>query len=502
MNTTLLNNLVAVGWTRAQVTTLYLFCAPCRPYSYATLNHPDSLARIVHVLRGKEFMPPKDAICVPFTIPSIISGWERGVELLGVRKVLEYPRNSLLGALDDGTDEANAGRPQKRQRSQVTSDSDAASPTLTTTDNSLELRQGEDVHIGLVDSIRGNDTTESSQLDTTAIIAADLIRPTVDDFSEAPPSTGVSLRIQNRQIAQDGTNSLAQHTNARTSSLEVDSTHVSENFDPYTQFEWLPPGLSFASQQLFTRMPFVLPYESQIFSVVQRGDIHATRELLTARKALIDVVDPYGLGLFYYASYYCWKGHGHAVAFGMCKALLEMGVNDSLPDDIGNTPEMTILDNILCGTAMGDPSLNRDSTITDIAVLFGLGSRDLWTEYMASRGFTEVHRILLRSHDNDFSLRDSLRSLEDHGMLSAIIDCADSQGRSPLAWAVEYGWANATDTLVSFGANPNQVRRSVGGHESPLLHLAIAGPSSTRSSEVVEILLNAGVDVNARDEEQ
>jgi hypothetical protein len=65
---------------------------------------------------------------------------------------------------------------------------------------------------------------------------------------------------------------------------------------------------------------------------------------------------------------------------------------------------------------------------------------------------------------------------------------------------VVYGWQNAIETLITFGANPEQARRSVGG-ESPLLHFAIAGPSSSRSCEVIGILLNAGVDVNARDEE-
>jgi ankyrin repeat protein len=162
-----------------------------------------------------------------------------------------------------------------------------------------------------------------------------------------------------------------------------------------------------------------------------------------------------------------------------------------------------MLDNILCGNAMGDYSLeNKDSAVIDVAVLFGSNSRELWTKYMASRGFTEVHRILLRNHDNDSSLWDSLRSLEDHDMLSAVIDRVDSQGRSPLAWAVEYGWAHAVDTLISFGANPHQVRRSAGGGEAPLLHLAIAGPISSRSCEVVRVLLGAGIDVNARDEEQ
>lgn len=160
-----------------------------------------------------------------------------------------------------------------------------------------------------------------------------------------------------------------------------------------------------------------------------------------------------------------------------------------------------MLDNIICGNAMGDTSLEeKESAIFDVAIMFGMDSRDLRTKYTESRRFTEVHNILLRKHDDDSSLPDSLRSLKDHDVLSAIIDRADSQGKTPLAWAVEYGWANAAETLVNFGANPDQTRRSRDS-KSPLLHLAIAGPNSSRSCEVVRTLLSAKVDINAKDEE-
>lgn len=55
----------------------------------------------------------------------------------------------------------------------------------------------------------------------------------------------------------------------------------------------------YASQQVFVRMPVLLPYESSIFSLVQSGDIDGTRALLTSGKAPIDAIDPYGLGLLY-----------------------------------------------------------------------------------------------------------------------------------------------------------------------------------------------------------
>jgi hypothetical protein len=201
------------------------------------------------------------------------------------------------------------------------------------TENSSELRQCEDVHISLINPIRANNTTESSPLETTATIDADPLTPTVDEFSGTPPLTEVPLRISNRQITRNGNSPLVQRANIRTSFLEptflpqsapvshrgyshnanpykratIDPAiasrelQTSANFDSSIQVERLhpTPGFSFASQQLFTRMPVVLPYESRIFSVVQRGDVDGLRKLLTAGKMPIDAIDPYGLGLFY-----------------------------------------------------------------------------------------------------------------------------------------------------------------------------------------------------------
>lgn len=141
------------------------------------------------------------------------------------------------------------------------------------------------------------------------------------------------------------------------------------------------------------------------------------------------------------------------------------------------------------------------SAVSDIAILFKSDTNDIWTEYRASREFTEVHDTLLKLNDYDDGLSTSLRLLNAHGGLPSFIDRPDRQGRSPLAWACEFGWADAARMLIEFGANPNQSRHSVKG-ASPLLHLAVAGPGSRRSREVVKVLLSARVDVNAKDDEQ
>lgn len=56
------------------------------------------------------------------------------------------------------------------------------------------------------------------------------------------------------------------------------------------------------------------------------------------------------------------------------------------------------------------------------------------------------------------------------------VDTYHSCGRSSLAWAVEYQWADAVRILLQFGADPNQPRPSTHGN-LPLLHLAMAGLS-------------------------
>jgi ankyrin repeat protein len=116
---------------------------------------------------------------------------------------------------------------------------------------------------------------------------------------------------------------------------------------------------------------------------------------------------------------------------------------------------------------------------------------------------TPLHETLLGSSPENSSLRGHLQSLQKLGSLAELIDEPDSRGRSALAWAVEYGMADAVRTLLSFGANACQYRRT-SQSLFPLLHLVIAGPPPPSTSdflEVVKILLATGIDINARDDE-
>ncbi|KAH7015602.1 hypothetical protein EDB80DRAFT_708310 [Ilyonectria destructans] len=70
----------------------------------------------------------------------------------------------------------------------------------------------------------------------------------------------------------------------------------------------------------------MVPYDSPIFICTQE-DLEGIKKLLRSGKASINDVDPYGLGLLYYAAYYCWRAFGKDVAIRTCRLLLDLGVD-------------------------------------------------------------------------------------------------------------------------------------------------------------------------------
>lgn len=101
-------------------------------------------------------------------------------------------------------------------------------------------------------------------------------------------------------------------------------------------------------------------------------------------------------------------------------------------------------------------------------------------------------------------MADYLVTLEPEELMN-VIDKPDALGRTPLAWAVEYGLTASIELLLRFGADSNQLRFTKDGGFSPLIHLAIAGPRSTWMDEdiveTVRLLLEAGADINGIDHE-
>ena len=125
-------------------------------------------------------------------------------------------------------------------------------------------------------------------------------------------------------------------------------------------------------------------------------------------------------------------------------------------------------------------------------------------EHKSSRGFTKLHEVLFKMDSKYQSIADYLTSLEAKE-LATVIDKPDALGRTPLAWAVEYGLTASVDLLLRFRADPNKPRFTINGGCSPLIHLAIAGPRSAWMDadviKTVELLLQAGADPNGEDHE-
>jgi hypothetical protein len=144
------------------------------------------------------------------------------------------------------------------------------------------------------------------------------------------------------------------------------------------------------------------------------------------------------------------------------------------------------------------------SDFEHIIQLFGKPTLELVVDFVKTSKFANIHRVLLGISEDCETLDDYLGKSRSTSLLTDLIDVPDVTGRSALAWAVEYGWIDATKTLLKYGANPHQLVRSP-GVTSPLLHLAIAVPVSKRvdngSLNVVKELLKAGVDINSTDHE-
>lgn len=158
----------------------------------------------------------------------------------------------------------------------------------------------------------------------------------------------------------------------------------------------------------------------------------------------------------------------------------------------------TMIDIILVETAM-----NRQPfmpLLNEVGRLFGRPSDEIWTTYRLSRGFTELHNVLLKigiQTSLEAYLTETVVNNRDYALLQA----RDLTGRTALDWAVEHGWTAAVNTLIFYGADVNQRR----GRSLSMLHLALAGPLSGKLLpsflEIVKMLLATGADANAIDDE-
>ena len=161
----------------------------------------------------------------------------------------------------------------------------------------------------------------------------------------------------------------------------------------------------------------------------------------------------------------------------------------------------TMIEAVLVDSAMNGQPFHPG--LLAVAQLFAKPLDDLWEEYQQSRGFSELHEVLLRIKPGSATLGDYLNR-GGEGTVLDLIDATDALGRSALSWAIEHGWVDAVATLIRFGADVHQKRRLTDDGMS-MLHLALAGPDSGRRgtafSDIVKHLILVGADVNTVDRE-
>ncbi|KAH8748445.1 ankyrin repeat-containing domain protein [Diaporthe sp. PMI_573] len=221
------------------------------------------------------------------------------------------------------------------------------------------------------------------------------------------------------------------------------------------------------------------------------------RALWVSGSASLDAVDPYNLGLLYYATYYCWRNRDIETSVATFGALVHAGANVGWMDNLGNTPLDTMIDIFLVESAMRGHSFM--TLLSKLSGLFGKPADEIWSSYLYSRGFTDLHNVLLKLN-TDIPLEAYLTKMVLENGYSSILHARDLTGRTVLDWAVEHGWLCAAKTLIHYGADVKQSR----GDGLSMLHLALAGPVSERGAsflEIVQLLLANGADANAIDDE-
>jgi hypothetical protein len=95
----------------------------------------------------------------------------------------------------------------------------------------------------------------------------------------------------------------------------------------------------------------------------------------------------------------------------------------------------------------------KSLALIEVALLCNMSSHELVEEHRTGYRLTTLHDTLLGINLENSSLQEHLQSLQSLGPLLELIDKLDSRGRSALAWAVEYGMANAIRILLRFSAN-------------------------------------------------
>ena len=206
------------------------------------------------------------------------------------------------------------------------------------------------------------------------------------------------------------------------------------------------------------QMPRVTPWTHLLWNYAMVGNLAAIQKMFDEGRASPYDVNVHGSGALIYA-----VSHNRSK---IVRFLLDQGADPELPNEVGRTAVDIYWEKSFAGHHERDGV--RD-----------LGSSFVNSGYVQTRKLTMVHKIVLGIVCRD--LKDELE------LSTAHINARDGGGRTPLMWATIRVDESAVKTLLAFGADPNIT--DIYGC-TPLHFVASVG--------VCKLLLDAKININAR----
>ena len=253
--------------------------------------------------------------------------------------------------------------------------------------------------------------------------------------------------------------------------------------------------------EFLLRIPRVVSWSHPLWQFAMNGEHLAIQRLFAEGKASPYDLNPQGSNVLYYTA------NSHNLRLN--EFLLEQGVDIDHPNDIGMAPS-----DLLLGYSLGGKVVSEGTGVVERMLR---NSRNV-----QMRGFSTLHKIILGIVDRDLE-----SELETS---TARINVGDARNLTPLCWATIRNDLQAVRTLLAFHADPNVVDRW--GH-TPLdfarsidtckmlldarVKTQVSSTDCGRSAlhqlfklnsdrylksdtfGIVDLLVNARIDVNARD---
>ena len=241
------------------------------------------------------------------------------------------------------------------------------------------------------------------------------------------------------------------------------------------------------------RMPRVTPWTHLLWNYAMVGNLVAIHKMFAEGRASPYDVNIHGSNALTYA-----LSHNRPK---IVRFLLEQGADAELSNAVGRTPVDIYWEMVFAGRSVNIGVGNHWSLFED-------------SDYVQTRQLTILHKIVL-----GLVSRDLKAELE---LSTADINAKDGGGRTPLVWATIRVDESAVRTLLAFGADPNitdmygctplhfvtsagvcklllDAKIKVNARNAYYDRTALHTNNRDREVGVIDMLIQAGIDVNAQD---